>query len=182
MTFTVTAGAACQPTRSDEFNGALNTALWSYRHSTTPATGAKAPTVSGGNLVLPLGAFSVDLARTGPIGFLGQPLPTGDFTVVAKLSAPGLNDGHDRSGQPYAQVGLKIFQNDKNWIKVAHNRNADGNPTGSVNTYFELAQETNGIRTLGTRTGLGDRQPADVVDAGRAHRRDRDRRLLARRP
>ena len=77
VTFTVAAGAACQPTRSDEFNGALNTALWSYRHATTPTTGAKAPTVPGGSLVLPLGAFSVDLARTGPIGFLGQPLPAG---------------------------------------------------------------------------------------------------------
>ena len=45
-TFTVVAGAACLPARSDEFNGALNTALWSYRHSTTPATGAKAPSVA----------------------------------------------------------------------------------------------------------------------------------------
>ena len=155
LTFSVAAGAACQPTRSDEFNGALNTALWSYRHATTPATGAKAPTVSGGNLVLPLGSFSVDLARTGPIGFLAQPLPTGDFTVVAKLSAPGLNTDVGGVGSTYAQAGLKLFQNDNNWIKVAHNRNADGNPTGSAATYFELAFETGGTRTLGTRTGLG---------------------------
>ena len=142
MTFTVVAGEACQPSRSDEFNGALNTALWNYRHSTTPATGAKAPTVSGGNLVLPLGSFSVDLARTGPIGYLGQPLPTGDFTVVAKLSAPGLNSDVGGVGSAYAQAGLKIYQGDNNWIKVAHNRNADGNPTGSAQTYFELANET----------------------------------------
>ena len=154
VTFTVVAGEACQPSRSDEFNGALNTALWNYRHSTTPATGAKAPSVSGGNLVLPLGAFSVDLTRTGPIGFIGQPLPTGDFTVVAKLSAPGLNTDVGGVGSAYAQAGLKIYQGDNNWIKVAHNRNADGNPTGSAQTYFELANEVNGTRTLGTRTGL----------------------------
>ena len=74
-------------------------------------------------------------------------------------------------GSTYAQAGLKIFQSDNNWIKVAHNRNADGNPTGSAQTYFELANESNGTRTLGTRTGLAGTQPADVVDAGRPHRR-----------
>ena len=106
--------------------------------------------------MLPLGAFSVDLARTGPIGFLGQPLPAGDFTVVAKLSAPGLNSDTGGQGSTYAQAGLKLFQGDNNWIKVAHNRNADGDPTGAVATYFELAYEsTSSKRTLGTRTGLG---------------------------
>ncbi|MBE2317691.1 PKD domain-containing protein [Solirubrobacter sp. CPCC 204708] len=155
VTFTVVAGAACTPARSDEFDGTLNTTLWSYRHATTPATGTRAPSVSGGNLVLPLGAFSVDLTRPGPIGFLGQPLPTGDFTMVAKLSAPGLNADNSGEGSKYAQAGVKIFQGNDNWIKLAHNRNADGNPTGAAGTYFELSQEVNGTRTLGTRTGLG---------------------------
>ena len=54
-------------------------------------TGARAPSVADGSLVLPLGAFSLDLARTGPAAILAQPLPDGDFTLVAKVSAPGLD-------------------------------------------------------------------------------------------
>ena len=123
--------------------------------------------------MLPLGAYSLDLTRPGPIGVLGQPLPAGDFTLVAKVSAPGLDADVGGQGSTYAQVGLKIFQTNDNWIKVAHTRNADGNPTGSTNTYFELAYETNGTRTLGTRMGLaaGD-EPADLVDARGPHRDD----------
>ena len=104
--------------------------------------------------MLPLGAYSLDLTRPGPIGLLGQPLPAGDFTLVAKISAPGLDADVGGQGSTYAQVGLKIFQTNDNWIKVAHTRNADGNPTGSAQPYFEIAYETNGTRTLGTRMGL----------------------------
>ena len=48
--------------------------------------------MEGGKLVLPLGQNSVDNDRVGPIAYLGQPLPEGDFTVEAKIDAPGLND------------------------------------------------------------------------------------------
>ena len=151
VTFTVVAGEACLPARSDEFSGALDTERWSFRHPTSAV-----PTVSAGELVLPLGAYSVDLTRPGPIGFVGQSLPGGDFSVVTKVTAPGLNADTGGQGSQYAQAGLKIFQTDDNWIKISLTRNADGNPTGAVNTYFELAYETNGTRTLGTRMGLGN--------------------------
>ena len=155
VAFSVVAGASCLPARSDEFNGALDTARWSFRHPTTPATGARAPSVADGSLVLPLGAFSLDLARTGPVGVLAQPLPDGDFTLVAKISAPGMDADVGGQGSTYAQAGLKLFQNNNNWIKVAHTRNADGNPPAATGTYFELSYEANGTRTLGTRSGLG---------------------------
>ncbi|MDA0180604.1 PKD domain-containing protein [Solirubrobacter phytolaccae] len=153
-TFTVVAGASCLPARSDEFAGTLDTTRWSYRHPTTP-TGTRAPSVSGGSLVLPLGAYSLDLTRTGPSAILGQPLPDGDFEVVTKITAPGLGGDNGGQGSTYAQVGLKIFQTNDNWIKVAHTRNADGNPTGTVGTYFEITTESAGTRVLGARQGLG---------------------------
>ena len=140
--------------RSDEFDGTEIRGHWSYRHATTPATGAKAPTVADGSLSLPLGSFSVDLDRTGPIGFIGQPLPEGDFTAVTKITATGLNTDTGGQGSQYAQVGLKLFQNNNNWIKIDQTRNADGNPAGSANSYFEMSTETNGTRVLGTRGGL----------------------------
>jgi hypothetical protein len=143
---------AC-PVHSDEFDGlSLDTDRWSFRHPTTPAAGAGAPSVVGGELVLPLGAFSLDLTRPGPVAIIGQPLPEEDFTLEAKISAPGLNTSNGGGGSAYAQVGFKVFQSDDDWIKVAHTRNADGG--GSTQTYFEMAHETSGVRTLGTRMGL----------------------------
>ena len=154
VSFSVVAGASCV-SLSDEFAGtAVDTGRWSFRHPTTPTGGAGAPSAADGSLVLPLGAFSVDLARPGPIGFLAQPLPEGDFALTAKISAPGLDADVGGQGSLYAQAGLKIFQSDDAWIKVAHTRNADGGPPGSTNTYFELAYETGGVRTLGTRMGM----------------------------
>ena len=141
--------------RSDEFvSASLNTDRWSFRHSTTPTTGAKAPFNENGSLVLPLGAFSLDLDRTGPAAVLGQPLPAGDFTVVTKITAPGLDSDVGGVGSTYSQVGLKVFQNANYWIKAAQTRNADGSPTGSVQSYFEMTTESNGTRVLGTRQGL----------------------------
>ena len=155
VTFSVVSGDACLPSLSDEFNAALDTTRWSFRHPTTPASGTGAPSAADGSLVLPLGNNSIDLTRAGPLGLLAQPLPTGDFTLLAKVSAPGLDaDVGGSTVSRYAQVGLKIFQTNDNWIKVAHTRNADGNPTGSAQTYFEMTYEQNGTRTLGTRMGL----------------------------
>ena len=180
VAFTVVAGESCLPALSDDFGSTLDTSRWSYRHPTTP-TGVRAPSVADGHLQLPLGAFSLDLARTGPAAILAQPLPDGDFTLVAKVTAPA-STPTPAARAAYAQAGLKLFQTNDNWIKVSHSRNADGNPTGATGTYFELAYEINGTRTLGTRTGLWHGQPADVVAARGPHRRDARRLLLAQRP
>ena len=62
---------------------------------------------------------------------LGQPLPdrrlhAGGQGLRARASTPT----SAAQGSTYAQAGLKLFQTNNNWIKVAHTRNADGNPTG----------------------------------------------------
>ena len=182
VTFSVVSGDACLPSLSDEFNAALDTTRWSFRHPTTPASGTGAPSAADGSLVLPLGNNSIDLTRAGPLGLLAQPLPTGDFTLLAKVSAPGLDaDVGGSTVSRYAQVGLKIFQTNDNWIKVAHTRNADGNPTGSAQTYFEMTYEQNGTRTLGTRMGLAADEPADVVVPDRPRREHDHVRVLAHR-
>ncbi len=157
VSFQVIEGSGCVPVRSDEFDGTtLDTARWSFLHPTTPSSGPGAPSVGGGSLALPLGNFSVDLTRPGPIGYLGQPLPEDDFTLTTEISAPGLDADVGGSTQSrYAQAGLKLFQTDNDWVKVAHTRNNDGNPPGSVNTYFEMTYENGGTRTLGDRVGMG---------------------------
>ena len=139
-------------TRSDSFDGALNTNRWSFRHPTTPATGARAPSTEGGNLAFPLGPGAIDQAETGQIAFLGQPLPEGDFTVEAKINAPGLDEDDSRTDDPYAQVGLGLFQTNEDWIGVYHTRNGDNGSTNE-GTYFEVKSETGGGRTLGPRVG-----------------------------
>jgi hypothetical protein len=151
ISFEVIEGTGCLPVRSDEFDGtSLDTARWSFFHPTTPTSGAGAPTVSGGALNLPLGAFSIDQARPGPIGFVGQPLPDGDFTVTTEVSAPGLDADETGQGSLFAQVGLHLYQTDDDWVKVAHTRNAAA--PGSVDTYLEITYETAGTRTLGDRS------------------------------
>jgi glucose/arabinose dehydrogenase/type 1 glutamine amidotransferase len=163
ISFEVIEGTGCVPVRSDEFDGtSLDTARWSFLHPTTPATGPGSPSVSAGVLNLPLGSFSVDLARPGPIGYLGQPLPEADFTLTAEVFAPGLDADTAGQGSQYAQTGLKVFQTDDDWIKIAHTRNNDGNPPGSVNTYLEMTYEDAGTRTLGDRSTMVP-PPAPVV-------------------
>jgi hypothetical protein len=154
ISFTVAANGTCMPTRSDEFEGgSLDTDRWSFRHPTTPGSGAGAPSVAGGELVLPLGGYSLDLTRPGPVALLGQPLPEGDFALQAKISAPGLNTSNGGLGSAFAQVGFKLYQGNDNWIKLTHSRNADGG--GMATTYFEMSHEsTSANRTLGPRIGL----------------------------
>ncbi len=145
-------GGACPPALSDEFEGnQIDIRRWSFRHPTTPQSGAGAPRVEGGNLVFPLGANSVDQDRQGPIAFLGQPLPEGDFTMEAKINAPGLNTDTGGLESDYAQLGLGLYQTDDDWIEILHTRNADDG--GTANTYFEMKYETEGSRTLGPRVG-----------------------------
>ncbi len=138
---------------SDEFEGGgLDTERWSFLHPTTPAEGEGAPHVDEGDLVLPLGANSLNDVRQGPIALLGQPLPEGDFTMEAQITAPGLNSDTGNMDSDYAQVGFKLFQDDDHWIKLTQTRNAD-DPAPDNPTYFELMYEIDGTVTLGPRVG-----------------------------
>ena len=78
---------------TDEFDGTeLDTGKWSFLHPSTET----APFVEAGNLVFTLSEFSFDADRPGPASILGQQMPQDDWDVVAKISAPGLNDGRHR--------------------------------------------------------------------------------------
>ena len=103
-------GSSC--IRSDEFDAGLDTQRWSFRHPTTPESGAGAPRVEGGKLVLPLGQNSFDNDSRGPDRLPRQPLPEGDFTVEAKIDAPGLNTDDTGLISKFAQVGLGPYQSD----------------------------------------------------------------------
>ncbi|HEX5620697.1 MAG TPA: PKD domain-containing protein [Solirubrobacteraceae bacterium] len=150
----VQCAGVCQ-TRSDEFDGALDTSRWSFRHPTTPATGARAPKTEGGKLAFPLGQRSIDQSEDGPVAFLGQTLPEGDFTVEAKINAAGLDTDVSRTDDPYAQVGLGLYQTDGDWIGIYQTRNGD-NGNDPQGTYFEVKYENAGARTLGNRIGQAD--------------------------
>ncbi len=143
-------------TRSDSFDGPLSSGRWTFRHPTTPATGARAPRAENGNLVFPLGSSAIDTDRTGPIAFLGQPVPEGDFTVEAKINAPGLDADDSGDESPYAQVGLGLYQTDGDWIGAYQTRNGDSEEPGTDGgTYFELKSENGDARTLWPRVGQG---------------------------
>ena len=89
---------------TDEFDGAeLDTGKWSFLHSSTET----APFVEAGNLVLTLSEFSFDADRPGPASILGQQMPQDDWDVVAKISAPGLNED-DTGLSQFTKVGLIV--------------------------------------------------------------------------
>ncbi len=49
--------------------------------------------------------------------------------MEAKINAPGLDADVSREDDPYAQVGLGLYQTDGDWIGVYQTRNGD-NGTG----------------------------------------------------
>jgi PKD repeat protein/regulation of enolase protein 1 (concanavalin A-like superfamily) len=132
----------CVP-RSDEFDGSeLDTDRWSFLHPTTPTSGQGAPRVEDGSLVLPLGSSELDTTATGPIGFVGQPMPDGDFELVTQISGDIASD--DTGSNGYAQAGLMLHQTDDNFIKISHTRVGIFQPDIEGQTFFEVGAETNG--------------------------------------
>ena len=154
-TFSVVSGDACLPARSDEFDSTLDTNRWSFRHSTTPASGAGAPSVTDGSLRAAAGG---QLARPRPAqvrsGCWRSRCPTGDFTVVAKISAPGLDADVGGSRQPLRPGRPEALPDQRQLDQGRAYAQRGRRPTGSAQTYFEMTYEANGTRTLGTRMGL----------------------------
>ncbi len=149
---------------TDEFDGAeLDTDKWSFLHPSTQT----APFVEAGNLVFTLSDFSFDADRAGPASVLGQQMPQDDWDVVAKISAPGLNE--DDTGQSqFTKVGLIVWQENttdpnKHFISYTHNRNGDD---AGATTFFEAGAQNGpgaGDRILGDRVGAA---PAEENLAG----------------
>ena len=181
VAFSVVAGESCLPALSDEFGGTLDTSRWSYRHPTTP-TGARAPSVADGQLQLPLGAFSLDLARTGPAAILAQPLPDGrlhaggqDHRARAQRRhrRPGQ---HLRAGRPEALPDQR--QLDQGLALAQRRRQPDGRDGHLLRARLRDQRHAHARHAHRPR----HRQPADLVAARGPHRRDARRLLLAQRP
>ena len=140
--------------RSDEFDGdALDTSRWSFQHPTMAAT----PTVSGGSLQYEIGGGELDEANTGPVAFLGQTIPEGDFELVAKFSGDLTAD--NTGGNGYAQAGLMLYQTDNNFVKVTHTRVGVFQPDQEGQTYFEAGAETNGAIARSPQHGMSPNNP-----------------------
>ena len=104
VSFNVIAGECV--TGSDEFDEAeLDLGRWSFRHPTTPASGADAP-ASRAATSSSRSARSRSTSPPRPVGLIGQPLPDEDFTLVAEITAPGLDSdvGGDTQSR-YARSG-----------------------------------------------------------------------------
>jgi len=149
---------------TDEFDGAeLDTGKWSFLHPSTET----APFVEAGNLVFTLSEFSFDADRPGPASILGQQMPQDDWDVVAKISAPGLNED-DTGLSQFTKVGLIVWQENttdpnKHFISYTHNRNGDD---AGATTFFEAGAQNGpeaGDRILGDRVGAA---PAEENLAG----------------
>ena len=144
-------------TRSDSFDGPLEqrrAGPSATRRRRPPAHARRGPRTATSSL--PLGSSAIDTDRTGPIAFLGQPVPEGDFTVEAKINAPGLDADDSGDESPYAQVGLGLYQTDGDWIGAYQTRNGDSEEPGTDGgTYFELKSENGDARTLWPRVGQG---------------------------
>lgn len=121
---------SCVGLRSDEFDGtAVDTSRWTTVRNAT----GRPITVSGGNAVLPITTGDINEASTGPISYLGQPLPAGAWTVQTSVTM-----AHT---QHWQWGGLLLHQNDDNYVKLAFVKHQNGN------RFLEFQAETNGTRT-----------------------------------
>jgi cytochrome c len=114
---------------SDEFDDdELDGCRWTtYR----TASGAEI-TVSDGQLVLPVTQGDIDGSNTGPISYLGQAAPEGEWEIETRLTLE-----HTREWQ-YA--GLMLHADDDNYVRVSYTASS---PT---NRFLEFQTETDGSR------------------------------------
>ncbi|UMG94786.1 hypothetical protein MF408_11170 [Nocardioides sp. TF02-7] len=117
----------CVGPLSDEFTGGLN-GKWSVRQATGVPVRA-----TGGQLQLPITGGDINEASPGPVSFVGQPTPEGDWTATTKLTVP--HSSH------WQWAGLVVHQDDDNYNKLAFVRHQNG---GRI---VEFQSETNGSRT-----------------------------------
>jgi plastocyanin len=124
---------------SDEFDGdALDEARWPF----VRGDAAFPPTVGEGALTLQI-LDEVDGTRTGPLSFVSQQVPEGDWSAMTRVTIE-----HESSWQ---QAGLMVWQSDTNFVKGVFSRNAN-----SGDRYFELTSDNppNNTRQVGPSTGV----------------------------
>ena len=142
IAFEIVDGGSCEYLRSDEFsNPVIDTAKWGVRVD-SPAHEAA---IAGGQLTLPI-LDEIDGVRTGPLAFLGQQVPEGEWSATTRVTI-----AHETN---WEQGGLMLWQSDGNFVKVGFT--ADG--PGADQRRFELtADDPLDIRHFSTSTTV----PAD---------------------
>ena len=141
VSFRIAGGASCF---SDEFDGSALHPKWSFVHPTSDE-----PSVADGSLVYPLGSGELDGRAAGPVAFIGQPIPDGDFEVVAKFTADLMEDESTEGvgGHGDAQAGLMLYQGDDNYMRISQTRVGTLGGGFHGHTFFEVATERNGQAT-----------------------------------
>jgi plastocyanin len=112
--------------RSDEFDGTALGARWLRhdRNGGTPTTGAMAPRLEGGQLIMPTHNFELDgnnvTTATGPVNFVGQSLPAlGDSWEVETQFTIQHTGG-------WQHAGLIVWQGDNNFFRSTITNSLDG--------------------------------------------------------
>ncbi len=85
----------CAGAMSDEFDGPLDAGRWTVVRGATGAT----PATSNGQLCCPVTNGDINEASAGPISYVGQPVPSGDW--------PGHDEGRPRPRQRVAARGAR---------------------------------------------------------------------------
>ncbi|QGH70029.1 ThuA domain-containing protein [Pseudactinotalea sp. HY158] len=120
----------CDGPMSDEFGGStLNAARW-----TTVRNDPALPiTVSDGVLRLPVTGADIDGSNTGPISYIGQPVPGGEWQVDTKVT---IEQTHE-----WQYSGLLVHSGDDDYRKLALTKGQDGG------RFIEFWGEDSGSRT-----------------------------------
>ncbi|MCB7137993.1 ThuA domain-containing protein [Cellulosimicrobium marinum] len=134
----------CLAHSSDEFDGDELDARWTVVRQ---AEGA-AISVTDGHAVLPVVQGDINEAATGPISYLGQPAPAGDWTIETKIET-GL-------AREWQHAGLLVHVDDDEYTKLAFTKNQNGN------RFLEFQTETGGTRTWHGQATVTEDFPSTV--------------------
>ncbi|WP_152189228.1 ThuA domain-containing protein [Georgenia satyanarayanai] len=135
-------GPVCPVPMSDEFDGE---SLDAHRWTTVRGD----VSVAEGGLRLPVTTGDIDGANTGPISFVGQPVPSGEWQVDTHVTL-----AHERHWQ---YSGLMLHSGDDDYTKLTFTRHQDGS------RFLEYWTESGGSRTQhADNVTLPDDAPASV--------------------
>ncbi|MEE6286919.1 ThuA domain-containing protein, partial [Georgenia sp. MJ173] len=123
-------GPICATTMSDEFDGDdLNGQRW----TTVRSADGSPVTVADGALHLPVTGADIDGANTGPISYVGQPVPSGEWQVDTQVSV--------EHGRHWQYSGLMVHSGDDDYTKLTFTKHENGS------RFLEFWTESNGSRT-----------------------------------
>ncbi len=139
LRFNVADGSSCTYGLSDEFNGSEIADRWTVRVD-SPSHEA---TITDGQLVLPV-LDEVDGDRTGPLAFVGQQVPDGDWSVTTRVTLD-----HETNWQ---SAGFMLWQSDANFVKTGFT--ADG-PSKDQRRFELTADDPSNNRHFSTSINVG---------------------------